>query len=98
MSPGLIDGIGSLLGVPSTLGPITVQERTNLGPLTTTFTQPPECTTAVAVASGETLLGQLAQTCGSEAGVLDTTCWPTTSGDVSGPSTDSQDGASTRLA
>lgn len=88
MSPGLIPALGSLLGGSSTLGPITGQERTVLGPLTTTFTQPPECTTAVAEASDQALLGRLAEVCGSETGAVDTSCWPTTSGDVSGPSTD----------
>lgn len=86
MSPGLIDGLGSLLGGS---GPITGQEPTLLGPLTTTFTQPPECTTAVAQASGEALLGRLAEVCGAETGAIDTPCWPTTSFGVPSPSTDS---------
>lgn len=89
MSPGLIDGLGSLLGGSSTLGPITGQDRTILGPLTATFTQPPECTTAVAQVSGEELLGRLAEVCGAETGAVDTACWPTTTAGVSGPSTDS---------
>ncbi|KAH8772493.1 hypothetical protein F5883DRAFT_641863 [Diaporthe sp. PMI_573] len=89
MSPGLIDGLGSLLGGSSTLGPITGQAATILGPLTATFTQPPECTTAVAQVSGEVLLGRLAEVCGVETGVLDTACWPPTSFGVPGPSTES---------
>ncbi|KAK2602298.1 hypothetical protein N8I77_008845 [Diaporthe amygdali] len=87
MSLGIIPAIGSLLGGASTPGPITGQERTNLGPLTATFTQPPECTTAIAVASGQSLLGRLGEVCGSEAGTVDTSCWPATGGGVAGPST-----------
>lgn len=87
MSPGLIDGLGSLLGIPSTL--VENQEPTILGPLTATFTQPPECTTAVAQASGEALVGRLAEVCGGETGAIDTACWPTVSFGVPGPKTDS---------
>lgn len=89
MAPGLIDGLGSLLGGSSTLGPITGQDRTILGPLTATFTQPPECTTAVAQVSGDALLGRLAEVCGAETGAIDTACWPTATAGVSGPSTES---------
>ncbi|POS79232.1 hypothetical protein DHEL01_v202390 [Diaporthe helianthi] len=89
MSPGLIDGLGGLLSGSSTLGPITGQDRTILGPLTTTFTQPPECKTAVAQVGGNALFGRLAEVCGAETGAVDTACWPTTSAGVSGPSTES---------
>lgn len=88
MAPGLIDGLGSLLGGSSTLGPITGQDRTILGPLTATFTQPLQCTTAVAQVSGEALLGRLAEVCGAETGAVDTACWPTTTAGVSGPPKD----------
>lgn len=88
MSGGLLPALGGLLGGSSELGPVTDQGRTNLGPLTTTFTQPPECTTAAAAVSGQTLLGQLAQVCGTDGGAIITSCWPATSGDVAGPKTD----------
>lgn len=90
MSGGLIPALGGLLGGSSALEPITDQERTILGPLTTTFTQPPQCTTAAAEVSGQTLLGQLAQVCGPEGGAIDTSCWPPTSGAGAGPATHTQ--------
>lgn len=92
MALDLVPALGSFLGggqSTSTQGPITGQARTNLGPLTSTFTQPPECTTAIAEASGGVVLGRLAQVCGAETGVVDTSCWPSTGGGVSHPSTDS---------
>lgn len=90
MSGGLIPALGGLLGGSSALEPITDQERTILGPLTSTFTQPPQCTTAAAEISGQTLLGQLAQVCGAEGGAIETSCWPPTSGAGAGPATHTQ--------
>ncbi|KUI52869.1 hypothetical protein VP1G_00007 [Cytospora mali] len=75
-------------GASSTI--ITGQDRTNLGPLTTTFTQPPSCTIAVAGHDDNGLAGFLARTCalsqGSDMGSDDASCWPSTSSGATTPS------------
>lgn len=64
-------------------GPPTNQPRTLLGPLTTTFTQPPICSQVIAQCSTCTSAWQ-AQECfkdGPNFGIQDhTTCWPPLSG------------------
>jgi hypothetical protein len=50
--------------------------RTNLGPLTTTFSAPAACSTPVGLGDNDTLVWA-AQTCGITGGPSDTTaCWP----------------------
>jgi hypothetical protein len=65
------------------------QAPTNLGPLTTTFTPPPECTVAVGAASngladffgvgGDKDIAFLGQGCSRGKAFDATTCWPETS-------------------
>ncbi|KAK4646952.1 uncharacterized protein QC761_100190 [Podospora bellae-mahoneyi] len=66
------------------------QAPTNLGPLTTTFTPPPECTVAVGAGRGGFLgdlfgggddksIAYLGQACSRNRAVDDTACWPATS-------------------
>lgn len=79
--------VSDLLGGSSSA--ITGQARTILGPLTTTFTQPPSCTVAVAAQDGNGLLGFLAHTCAlpqeNRLGLDDTSCWPSTSSGAATP-------------
>jgi len=73
----LLSGLG-LVPTPTTVSPLVGQDPVNLGPLTTTFTQPPACT--VAVADGKDPSAWLAQSCDGLKGAVDvTTCWPPTS-------------------
>ena len=72
------------------------QAPTNLGPLTTVFTQPPECTAAVAPTNGGLLglgllgggigdVALLGQTCANGDPADATSCWPPTSSGVEVP-------------
>lgn len=88
MALGLGPEISDLFrGASST---ITGQGRTNLGPLTTTFTQPPSCTVAVAEHDSDGMAGFLAHTCAltqvNSIGLDDTSCWPSTSSGAAAPS------------
>lgn len=84
--------VSSLFGDASPA--ITGQSRTILGPLTTTFTQPPSCTTAMVEPDASGLFAFLGHTCGvsngNDFGFDDTSCWPATSSGAAAPSTSLQ--------
>lgn len=88
MSLGLGHEVSGLFGAASST--ITGQVRTNLGPLTTTFTQPPSCTIAIAEQEDNILTGFLAYTCAlsqrNSTGLDNTSCWPGTSSGAAAPS------------
>lgn len=83
MSLDLVPEVSDLLGAASPT--ITGQARTILGPLTTTFIQPPSCTIAMTGEDDDDdgLAGYLAHACaaaqGNSIGVDDASCWPSTS-------------------
>ena len=65
---------------PPTMSAITSQPRVILGPLTTTFTPPPQCSVGVGICSTCNVVFY-GQTCVSSGAQDGTTCWPpTTSG------------------
>lgn len=88
MSLDLGSEVSELLGGASST--ITGQARTILGPLTTTFTQPPSCTLAVAGQDDDDLAGFLAHACevaqDNSFGLDDASCWPGTSSGAATPS------------
>lgn len=88
MSLNLGHEVSGLFGGASST--ITGQARTILGPLTTTFTQPPTCTIAMAKQEDNALAGFLAHTCAlpqhNSIGFDDASCWPGTSSGAATPS------------
>lgn len=79
--------VSGLIGPGSSSTPIINQDRTILGPLTTTFTAPATCTVAAVDGTGDDLQGFLAKTCSGLQGPSDdSSCWPGTTTGAPAPS------------
>lgn len=82
-----VRGLLSAVLATSSASALVNQDRTILGPLTTTFTPPASCTLAATSGGNDDLQGYLARTCDGILGAYDAAaCWPSTSKGAPSPS------------